>query len=47
METSMKWATLDPDGRPSGLYYPNVHPELSEQVGEEFRPRGPTRPPCR
>jgi hypothetical protein len=37
----MKWATLDPDGRPSGFYHPDVHPELFEQVGEELRPRGP------
>jgi hypothetical protein len=37
----MKWAMLDPDGRPSGFYAPDVHPDLFEQVGEEFRPRGP------
>jgi hypothetical protein len=40
-ETSMKWATLDPAGRPSGFYHPDVHPELFEQVGEDLRPRGP------
>jgi hypothetical protein len=37
----MKWATLDPDGRPSGFYHPDVHPELFEQVGDELRPRSP------
>ena len=37
----MKWAMLDPAGRPSGFYHPDVHPELFEQVGEELRPRGP------
>jgi hypothetical protein len=37
----MKWATLDPDGLPSGFYHPDVHPELFEQVGDELRPRGP------
>jgi hypothetical protein len=39
-ETSMKWAMLDPAGRPSGFYHPDVHPGLFEQVGEELRPRG-------
>jgi hypothetical protein len=37
----MKWAMLDPAGRPSGFYHPDVHPDLFEQVGEELRPRGP------
>jgi hypothetical protein len=37
----MKWAMLDPAGRPSAFYHPDVHPELFEQVGEELRPRGP------
>ncbi len=37
----VRWATLDPDGRPTGFYDPDVHPALFEQVGGEPRPRGP------
>jgi hypothetical protein len=37
----MKWAMLDPAGRPSGFYHPDVHPELFEQDEGEPRPRGP------
>jgi hypothetical protein len=46
-ETSMKWAMLDPAGRPSGFYHPDLHPELFEQVGEELRPHAPSRQLCR
>jgi hypothetical protein len=41
------WAPLDPDGRPSGFYDPDVHPELFEQVGGELRPRGLIDSGCR
>jgi hypothetical protein len=41
METSMKWATLDPAGRPSGFYDPDMHPDLFEKIEGEPRPRGP------